>query len=224
LTYWGIIRDEKPESLPPIVPIVLHHSAGGWTAARRFEQVIDPRVLGIEELRAFIPKFEMLLDDVSHASDEELRERQLPLVGALTLWLLRDGRNPDRLFAHLVVWSPALEQLAKDPAQRAAFALVLSYITEVLGRDRADLLRQRLAELAPTAEKTMQSIAESWKQEGLEKGLENTRELVRSQLTQKFGVLPQVAVDRIDAATADQLLAYAARILRAKQLDEIFDG
>jgi predicted transposase YdaD len=228
LTYWGIIRDEKPESLPPIVPIVLHHSESGWTAARRFEQVIDPEALGIEPLRRFIPEFEVLLDDISRASDEELRQRQLPLLGTLALWLLRDGRNPDRFFAALVVWAGALEEVASEP-DGEGIAMLMSYIIEVLGKELVEKLRQRLAELALNTEQIMQSIADSFREEGrregLEKGLEEgQRAIVRRQLVSKFGPLPESVERRLEAATPVELERYADDILDAERMSDIFEN
>lgn len=226
LTYQGICRDDKPEVLPVIVPIVLHHSETGWTAATRFQDVIDPAALAHEELSRYVPRFEFLLDDVSRASDDELRLRRLPLLGTVALWLLRDGRNPERFFAHLVIWAESLEELASEPGGDG-IAMVMSYIIEVLGEELVETLRQRLAELTSKTEKTMQSIADRFREEGrrdgLEKGLEKgQRAIIRRQLVNKFGPLPERVEQRLNAATPAELETYADDLLDAKRLSDLF--
>jgi predicted transposase/invertase (TIGR01784 family) len=228
LTYQGICRDDRPEVLPVIVPVILHHSEQGWTAPTRFEDVIDPSALAHEELLRYVPRFEFLLDDISRASDEELRLRRLPLLGTLALWLLRDGRNPDRFFAALVVWAGALEEVASEP-DGEGIAMLMSYIIEVLGKELVEKLRQRLAELALNTEQIMQSIADSFREEGrregLEKGLEEgQRAIVRRQLVSKFGPLPESVERRLEAATPVELERYADDILDAERMSDIFEN
>src|SRR5688572_4709499 len=43
--------------LPAVVPLVLHHSATGWTASTRLEALFDPALLETEGLRDWLPRF-----------------------------------------------------------------------------------------------------------------------------------------------------------------------
>ena len=46
--------------------------------------------------------------------------------------------------------------------------------------------------------------------------------LLRGQLEQRFGPLPEPIVARLDEADAEQLLAWGRRVLDAGTLDEVF--
>ena len=54
------LRDSQSDLtyLPPIIPLVVHHRDGGWAGGTRFDDLIDPAVLGIAELARFAPRFE----------------------------------------------------------------------------------------------------------------------------------------------------------------------
>jgi predicted transposase YdaD len=58
-------------------------------------------------------------------------------------------------------------------------------------------------------------------QVGLRKG---ELALLLRQLTSKFGPLPAEVVDRLERADVDQLLGWGVRVLKAKDLDEVFSG
>jgi predicted transposase/invertase (TIGR01784 family) len=226
LTWDGYLREHKPARyVPPILPVVVHHSESGWRAARRFEDVIEPETLEVEGVLRYVPRFEMILDDLSKATDEELKGRGLALLQALALWVLRDARNPDRFLAHLSAWAELLEELADDPAEVRALEVLMRYLTKVLGADRADEVRQRLLLLAPGAERAMQSIADMWEQKGIEKGIEKGQQsVIRRLLEKKFGPLPESIVARLDAAPAAELEQYAERLLNAQTLTDVFES
>jgi hypothetical protein len=48
--------------------------------------------------------------------------------------------------------------------------------------------------------------------------------LLRGLLEQRFGPLPEAVTERLDAADAEQLLAWGKRVLDAQDLDEVFAG
>jgi hypothetical protein len=48
--------------------------------------------------------------------------------------------------------------------------------------------------------------------------------VVRGQLEQRFGPLPEPILDRLDQADAEQLVAWGQRVLDARTLDEVFAG
>jgi hypothetical protein len=75
----------------------------------------------------------------------------------------------------------------------------------------------------------MQSIADSFREEGrregLEKGLEEgQRAIVRRQLVSKFGPLPESVERRLEAATPVELERYADDILDAERMSDIFEN
>jgi hypothetical protein len=61
-------------------------------------------------------------------------------------------------------------------------------------------------------------------EKGLEKGLAKGRaEVVREQLNERFGPLPQWATDRLESATRDELKRLTSRVLKAETLAGVFD-
>jgi predicted transposase/invertase (TIGR01784 family) len=62
-------------------------------------------------------------------------------------------------------------------------------------------------------------------QQGREQGLEQgERRVLQRQLTRRFGELPGWAAERVETASAEQLEAWADRILVAGTLGEVFEG
>src|SRR5688572_15274619 len=91
--------------LPVVLPIVLHHSATGWTASTQMNALFDASLMDQPTIRAHVPSFSFVLDDISHLSDDDLTERALGLVPTLTLWALRDARQPGRIATSLPRWT-----------------------------------------------------------------------------------------------------------------------
>jgi hypothetical protein len=190
--------------------------------------VIDPEAMKMEGLRRYVPSFETLLDDLTEVTDEELQARGLASLQALALWMLRDARNPDRFFRHLLAWAHLLNELCENPATRSGAAILMRYITTVLGDERTDQLRTELAKLAPSAEKAMQSIAEAFEKKGLKDGLEKglvegQREILERLLVKKFRALSEDLMLRLQAASTEQLNVYAERILDADRIEQVFE-
>ena len=156
--------------LPAVVPLVLHHSATGWTASTRLEALFDPDLLATEGLAELVPRFGFLLDDLSRLSDEALWDRAMGLLPSLTLWALRDGRDPKRLLASLARWAHLLDALARAPSGRDAFEALLRYLSLVADLPPATLARA-VKQAAPSTEGLMATVAEQWMAEGEARGI-----------------------------------------------------
>ena len=87
--------------LPLILPIVLHHSAEGWSGPTELLPLFGEPGKRYPELARWQPKFEIILHDLSHKTDEELRESALDLASLLTMWALRDSRRGDKMYREL---------------------------------------------------------------------------------------------------------------------------
>lgn len=109
-----------------------------------------------------------MLDDLSRLPDEELRMRAMGLVPTLTLWALRDGRNPARLLASLGRWAHRLDALARAPSGRDALVALFRYLSSV-SELSADTLVQAV-ERASSSEGFMATVAEQWVAQGIAKG------------------------------------------------------
>jgi predicted transposase YdaD len=238
-----LAEDPRLEFLPPIIPIVLHHSETGWTAATSFHELFDWSALPVE-LKSFLPGFRFLLDDLSHRTDAELlvrATREAERVVPLVLWALRDARNSERLAASLTAWVGAMARVLQAPSGPAALRAVLGYLAIVADALSPRAILAAVEAEAPEAKEIVMTLAEQWKQEGLLTGLERGRQeglkqgidkgrqeglraLVAKQLALKFGPLsPQVESRVADAAPA-RLEQWAEKLLTATSLEEALGG
>jgi hypothetical protein len=97
--------------LPPVIPVVLHHSETGWTAPTELLPLFGQVLEVVPELVACLPNLRFIVDDISHVPDHELRQRAVDAVTKLALWALRDGRVPARLRESFGHWADDLSEL-----------------------------------------------------------------------------------------------------------------
>jgi hypothetical protein len=136
LGVWQKHVEENPRArrLPVVVPIVVHHSDRGWRFDLAFESLFDLDAEGLREALPYVPRFQFLLDDVSHATDEELRDRALTSVAKLALACLRSSRTPGKMLDAMVPWLDLLREVRRAPHGVHAFQQVLSYIFLAAGQ------------------------------------------------------------------------------------------
>ena len=245
LTYmqriWSAIVREQPAktSLPPIIPVVVHHGTGGWRAPRRFHELISG-LEALPELLPLVPDFELLVDDLGAISHEALRTRPMPPFAKLALWLLRDGRQLEVLLSHLAVWADELAELARRDPSHQDRAVLARYILRVAGEMPSEQLRERIAKDAPELEETMATIEEQLIQKGVRQGVEQglrqgveqgvrqgraeaLRETLERQLRARFGPVEQAISQRIAAASAVDLDRWLERVITAERPADVFD-
>lgn len=203
--------------VPAVVPMVVHHSERGWTAPTRFEDVLDLDSELAAALSNHIPRFEMLLDDVSSARDEDLRARSMTELGRLALFCLARARSTADFIAELQHWTEALVNAAAAPNGVAALASLISYIVEVIGAP-PERLRTFLSGLGPRVEEASMTIAQTLRKEGEAKGRAET---LLKLLELKFKSVPDDTAERIRHASIEELDRWTTRVLDAKTLDEV---
>jgi hypothetical protein len=172
---WEAWRRENPHAkrLPPILPVVVHHSEGGWTEPVAFEALLDAEGPLLEALRPHVPTFAFVLDDLSAARDDELRARAMSALGRVALWCLKRARGGGDLSGDLARWGKLLTEVVEAPNGVAALAAVLSYLLEV-GQTPPEGLRSLTRALGPRAEEAYmtgaQILIEQGRREGEAKG------------------------------------------------------
>jgi predicted transposase YdaD len=236
---WEDYLAPRPEAkrLPPIVPLVLHHSATGWTASTAFQDALELDEEAPEALLAHVPRFRFVLDDISEATDEALRSRAMSALGRLALFCLRHGREPEALVAELNLWLDLVREVRGAPNGAAALRSIWQYILLVSERGQGkkeELVERLLLVVGQDEKEEIVSIADEFIEEGRNEGLreglregrrEGRRQTLLKLLRGRFGVLPQAVVDRIEAADIAQLDAWVDRLLTAPTLDEaVSDG
>ena len=213
----GTARD----GLPAIIPLVLYHGPGRWTAARSVTEMIDAP----DELKPLLRDFAYVLHDLGEI--EPLRLSRTPEVraGLLALRVVHLDRIPPELL-DLIVGGP---RAGSEYEQH-----ILRYIVESMNLTPA-LLEASLRRTKPDRWETlMGTVAEAWIEQGRAEGIEKGRSEGRTEgraegqagivlrlLELRFGVLPDSVRERVRGASAPELEAWAEAVLAAASLDEV---
>ena len=208
--------------LPAILPLVLHHSAEGWTSPTDFHALLDLDADTLPLVAAHVPSFRFLLDDVSAETDESLRARAMTALGRLLLFCLRHGREPARFLQEIARWLGLVAEARAAPGGPEALQLIWRYIVTANNpADPQELVKQFLAVVGKEEESEIMSIADWYEERGLQAGLKTgARNALLRQLRARFGALPEAAASRIEVADTAQLDIWLDRVLTAASLDE----
>ena len=225
---WRAHVTSKPSALglPLIVPVVLHHSDEGWTSATAFADLLSLDDEAREAARPFIPDFRIVLDDLSHVTDEELRGRAVTALGKVVLACLRHARDMRTLFEHLRDWSEVLQDVQSAPHGLRAMELVLSYMFQAAPDLAPDQTRALIRHVtAPKVTENMLSLWDKIIEQGRQEGLQEGRaEVVLKQLKLKFRKLPAGTTARVRNASNEELDRWTERVLTASTLAEVLEG
>ena len=89
--------DPRRTTLPLIIPVLIHHSATGWTAATSFEDILAVPLAARPSLLRHAPRFEMKVVDVSHDPTGGLVRELLTALGRVVLFCLSVAGDDRRL-------------------------------------------------------------------------------------------------------------------------------
>jgi predicted transposase YdaD len=220
-----LAQKPPPAALPPIIPVIVHHSETGWTATTIFQGLFDPELMANEALRRLTPGFEAVVDDVSHLSDSELRARGMSARATLGVLFLRDGRREGGIVLALPLWRDLLRELWNSPNGRRALEQLFGYTLQVTPNlDRSEP-QEQVRKVIPEAEELVMTAAEKLieqgRAEGISLGLSRQRHLLRRQLELKFGALSANAIARLESADEPALERYAERVIMAATLADV---
>jgi predicted transposase YdaD len=185
----------------------------------------------IPQLAKFVPSFELQLEDLIEIDDEQLYRWQLTTFGLLTLQLLRDTRNPERVQQSLPAWAESARLLTLTPNGQRDIEQVFRYIWLVAGQLRFEEFHEIICQLAPETKEVAMTIAEQLRAEGEAKGevkgraegrAEGRLHALKKQMTLKFGPLSAEHAARLTTMTEQQLDLYLERILFASTLEDVF--
>lgn len=215
----ALVLAERPRHLPVIVPVVLHHSELGWRSRTSFQAMFDPELPA--PLRTFVPHFHLALEDLSTRSDEELLAQAVSAITKMALSALKHARTAEDLLRFVPGWAQLVHDMLREPNGADAVARVFRYLSLVRGAGEVPILR-RIAEGARD-EAAMQTIAEMFEEQGLQKGvLIGERQVLIRLLSRRFGSLPARLLERIHRADAEALERWTERLLEADSLDDVF--
>ena len=256
LTYevriWNRVRKMNPfAQLPPILVVVVSHAPGGWTHARTLAELFDPAVPASAALARLVPGVPLIIDDLAHCSNDDLRRRKLPAFPKLALWLLRDARDRKRLLRNFDSWIDLFEEVERGPDGRDALTSLIVYLFRVIDPRHHDELRAKLRLLGSRTKDIAMSIYDMLLQQGFAKGEKEGRAkgrkegraegrkegraegdkegritALRCQVLYKFG--GQTLGKRYEAAlrraTPEAIDGYLQRVLTAKSVAAVFKG
>ena len=160
--------DNAGQPLPLVIPVVLAHVPGGWTAKRRFAELFTPESTVLAPKS--IPDFEYEVDDLAKATHEELRQRAASDAVKLTLWMLRDARDGRTFLMAASQWAALLDRLARSTEHRTIATALVTYVWLVLDDETMDAFRAILADEAPMAEGLTMTSGEKLLERGRAKG------------------------------------------------------
>lgn len=196
--------------LPPIVPVVVTHAAGGWQTAPAFESLValdGPR----GALAPFVPRFRFALDDLVRVTDSELLRRTMTAVARVGLLALKHAH--DDVHGTFEGLLDLLREVARSPDRERAFMALLRYILLVTGDT------ERTIRLAAKIDEGVRAMAMT---SGERLRIEGAGAILIHQLGRRFGPLPAEIVTRVESASIEQLTRWADRVLDAATLDDVF--
>jgi len=232
LVYAGRALDrflrEHPEAneVPALIPVVLFHGEGGWNAATElFELYALPEDLR-PVVRDYVPALRYAVDDLDSASDDELRQRDGPVLARLALIVLRHAqelRTAADPAATMRSLAAAVGDLLRQVLDRTGRTVVFRYMLELVelpAEEGEEILVQAMPE--PMKEDVV-TAADQLRAEGKREGeREGERRVLLRLLKKGFGPLPSWVEGRVRGASDAEVEAWTDRVLSASTLSEVF--
>jgi hypothetical protein len=222
-----IVRDQPGlESLPPVMPVLLHHSSAGWTAATSFHDIIAGDGPERAALLPHIPSFTMRLIDVSGGRAGDLVEKALTALGKVVLWCLSVASDDARLEREITRIAEALDEVLRAPDGPAALEALLRYLVATHKRLSVKKVGRILEKAAgPRAQEVIVTVLDQIERRGRAKGrAEGRAQTLLELLASRFGAVPAKVNARILAADEATLTTWTARLLSASTLHEVISG
>ncbi len=220
LRYMVQLNDQRlrqGEPLACVIPMVLYHGRRPWNAATRMNELLDVP----DSLRCYVPDFTMAMLDLSRIPDEELRRESLFMAYMSLLKYIQRDELPEQLPAILEM----IHKLLQPSTALQNMETVIRYLASSTERiNRTDLEHAVKRIINTEGESLMPTIAQQWKQEGIEQGLEQGLEQGREQgieqgkLIGRIQTLEESLLQSVSTDEALQRLPLEALRTRAEQL------
>ena len=226
---WDQLVRDHPETkrLPPIVPILIHHSATGWTAATAFQDIVGPEGPARATLLPHIPHFALRLIDLGGERASDLVDEALTALGQVVLWCLSVADDDVRLQRDIVRIARSLDEVLHAPDGLTALEALLRYLVATHGRFSARRVVKLLEDAAgPQAQETIMTLFDEIELRGEKRGEKRGERRGRAQtllelLAVRFGPVPPETSARILAANEAALTQWTGRVLTAPTLKKV---
>jgi hypothetical protein len=214
-----LVRDDPHRAtIPAILPVLLHSSASGWSAATSFAEIVDLPERVRAEVLARTPCFAADLVDLSPAQASVIADEWLTAFGRLVLWALSVAGDDARFLAEIGRMAGAIHEALAAPDGYEALGALLRYISathERLGPRR--FTEALTAAAGKDEEKAIMTLLEQFEQQGRVK-------VLLEQLAAKFGPVPDEASARVMAASDATLRRWSLRVLTETTLARVLDS
>jgi hypothetical protein len=223
-------RNKDAQALPPIVPVLLSHTPGGWRTSRCFDDMLSvrPSALGLAH---YLPRFDLLLVDLSAPQRDQLLDWATSLAeqgavaqGTMLMFLVAmtgKGKPAQRVERALRDTAEWVESLVKsDPDAGEDLLVYLSLTSKLTNPVIAAMLSKRGA---TTAASKMSTLREMWEQQQREHlRVETLAETLRKQIEAKFGKPTKEYLRRIEEADEETLARFLEQFATADTIAAVF--
>jgi len=190
--------------LPPIIPIVIYQGRGAWQARASFQKLVE---MPSEAFKEFVPDFSFAFFNIGKVDEEKVQENvvlkfYVAIIKALDTPELRD-------------LLPQLTQgLYESLGQRTALEYIeifFKYLTKATEAVSREDYAKALGKIPEGGNGIMTTLAEEWKQEGREEGvqqgkIENTQDLLIEILEDELDVPSKNLIDDIRSIKSYEIL------------------
>ena len=205
------VKDGGSLPLPPILPIVVHQGAAPWPFPPTFESIVQAR----SDFSLFVPKFAFHLVDLCRINDADLPTD--PFLG-VALRVMKHVQLPD-LPEAIAAAAILFRALLQRPTGLDFLKTVLKYIFNTTTTPRRkDVWTALEHAVSPEGDKHMQTIAESWVEEGFNKGIIEGMNLGRAEGVQE---LADTIVEVLELRFSSVPLSLKERIQKIGELDAL---
>ncbi len=214
--------NKSKKKMAAVIPVLLSHAPGGWTAARDLSELIAGPPELVEALNPYLPRFAPVIVDLAELTDKQLEKMALSALSRLVVLLLKHIRDGD-IVARLPKWADTF-QAAVEGSGFDALIRVLMYVFECVEKVTLADLEWIDASVGTSKGKVAMTLAEKLRQEGRKEGRvqQQVKTLLRL-LKLRFGQVPAQVAARVAEAKLGDLELMAERVLTAGSLDEVLD-
>jgi predicted transposase YdaD len=237
---WNDLVKDRPtlDRVPPILPILIHHSPTGWTAATAFPDIVAVPEAFRPLLAPHVPSFEMAVVDVSPGRASRIVEGMLTGLGKMVLFCLSVAGDDERLAAGMARMAGAFEAMLAGKDGVDALHAVLRYLLATHRRlSPPRIVRLLEAATSDARKKVIMDELDVFRVEGREEGrreghlegrkagrVEGTAQTLLRQLQARFGEVPADTRARVLAASPATLARWSLQVLTAPTLESALEG
>ena len=161
-------QEEKTETLPVILPIVIYHGASKWKIDTNFISMFAADTPGY--VKEYIPDFQYNFHDISRLPDEKIKGAVLLRILFSTLKYVFTAELKQKLFAILQLFN----ELNDKQKGTKYLEILLRYLADSARNLTVEDIEEPVKKIIEGGD-IMSTIAEKWveqgRQEGIEKGI-----------------------------------------------------